>query len=146
MIKKTVTYKDFNGNDRTDDFYFHYSTPELAEMELSVGGGLSATLEKIVNEKDQAKLIGYFKKIVIGAFGIKSQDGSEFLKDDEIRKKFECSAAYPVIFMELATDDKKAAEFVNGIIPQDVSENIADNGEKTALNVISGGSQASLPG
>ncbi len=144
MIKKTVSYKDFNGNDRTDDFYFNYSVPELAEMELSVGGGLSTILEKITKEQDQARLIEYFKKIVIGAYGIKSPDGLEFLKDDSIRKKFECSAAYPTIFMELATDDKKAAEFVNGIIPQDVADNIAVDGEKTALKAISGG--AAQPG
>lgn len=126
MVKKTVTYQDFNGNTRTDDFYFNYSKPELLEMELSIDGGLSDLLEKIVNEKDQGRLIEYFKKIVIGSYGIKSPDGLEFLKSDEIRRKFECSAAYPTIFMELATDDEKAADFVNGLMPADVVEQ-ADN-------------------
>ncbi len=117
MLKKTITYEDFDGVQRTEDFYFNLTKSEIVEMENSVGGGLSSLLQKIIAEGDQKRLIEYFKKLVIGAYGEKSADGRVFLKNDRIREEFACTAAYSEIFMELATDDKAAAEFVNGVIP-----------------------------
>lgn len=121
MIKKTVTYSDFDGTTRTEDFYFNLTKAELAEMELSFKGGLSQLLEKIIKEQDQKKIIEYFKKIVIGAYGEKSLDGRNFVKNDQIRSDFASTMAYSEIFMELATDADAAAAFVNGIMPKDVA-------------------------
>lgn len=123
MVKKTVTYDDFNGQSRTEDFYFNFTEAELTEMELSLNGGLSQLLKKIIEENDQKQLIEYFKKLVIGSYGVRSLDGRFFDKTDEIRHQFECSAAYSKIFMELATDADAASEFVNGIIPKTINEN-----------------------
>ena len=117
MIVKTVTYTDFDGNERTEDFRFIFTEAELAEMEMSLNGGLSQLLEKIVKENDNKQLIEYFKKLVIGAYGVKSLDGRNFDKSEEVKKNFAASAAYSKIFMELATDANAATEFVNGIIP-----------------------------
>ena len=83
MIKKTVTYIDFNGNERTEDFYFNLTQVELAEMDLGitgVSGGLLGMLQKIVAEKDQRQIVEYFKKIVLMAYGEKSVDGRRFTK------------------------------------------------------------------
>ena len=41
MLKKTITYTDYNDNERTEDFYFNFSKAELTEMELSTVGGLT---------------------------------------------------------------------------------------------------------
>lgn len=123
MIVKTVTYTDFDGNERTEDFRFTFTEAELAEMEMSLNGGLSQLLEKIVKENDNKQLIEYFKKLVVGAYGVKSLDGRNFDKSEEVKKNFVSSAAYSKIFMELATDTNAATEFVNGIIPSNIDTN-----------------------
>lgn len=120
MYKMGRTYEDFDGNQRTEDFYFNLTKAEVTELETSMNGGLSTLLEKIVKENDQQKIIEYFKKMVLMAYGEKSLDGRIFLKNDKIREEFACSAAYSDIFMELATNADVAAEFVNGIIPKDL--------------------------
>lgn len=117
MLKKTVTYIDYNGNERTEDFYFNLSKAEVTEMELSVNGGLSKMLENIVASNDAAQIIATFKDIVLKAYGEKSPDGKRFIKSKELSEAFSQTEAYSEIFMELALDDKAAADFVNGIIP-----------------------------
>ena len=125
MIKKTVTYTDFNGNERTEDFYFNLTQVELAELDLGVSGttgGLLELLKKIVREKDQRQIVEYFKKIVLMAYGEKSVDGRHFEKSEKIRNGFAPTEAYSNIFMELAKDADKAAEFINGIMPKEIAE------------------------
>lgn len=117
MLKKTVTYEDFDGNQRTEDHYFNFTQAELTELELSLNGGVSQILSKILQENDQKRIIEYFKKIVLMAYGKKSMDGRQFVKNDQIREEFASTMAYSSIFMELATDDLAAEAFVNGIMP-----------------------------
>lgn len=117
MLKKTVTYTDYNGNERTEDFYFNLTKAECVEMNLSTAGGLDAYLQKIVDTKDVPALITQFKDLVLKAYGEKSADGRRFMKDDEIRRAFAETEAYSVIFMELVADADAAAAFVNGIVP-----------------------------
>lgn len=125
MIKKTITYTDYNDVERTETFYFNLSKAELAEMELGVDGGLTNQLKKIVDAKDTKQLISVFKDLVLKSYGIKSDDGRRFMKSEEISKAFSETEAYSVIFMELATNDQIAAEFVNGIIPKDLDVSTA---------------------
>lgn len=117
MYKKTMTYTDFDGNERTEDFYFNLTKAELAEMECSVYGGLDNLLEKIVNEKDPKKLVEYFKFMILKAYGVKSEDGRRFMKSQEIRDSFEQTEAYSDLFIELASNTDAASEFANGIMP-----------------------------
>jgi hypothetical protein len=124
MLKKTVKYEDYNGNKVSEDFYFNLTKAELLEIELSYNDGFAETLQKIVDSKDNRTLVQEFKKIVLLAYGVKSDDGKVFMKSDKIREQFEHTAAYSALFMELATDDKAAAEFINGITPKDISANI----------------------
>ena len=118
MLKKTVTYTDYNGSERTEDFYFNLTKAEIMEMELTTVGGLSAMIEKIVAAKDGPTIIKTFKDLVLKAYGEKSADGRRFIKSPEIAEAFSQTEAYSQIFMELATDDEAAAKFVNGIIPK----------------------------
>lgn len=122
MIKKTVTFTDFDGNKRTEDFYFHLTEQELTEWELSVDGGLSGVLTRIVNSQDTKTLIGIFKDLLIKSYGVKTPDGRGFVKNEEVLNNFTCTQAFSDIYMELATDDKAAAEFVNGVMPAGLAE------------------------
>lgn len=122
MIKKTVTYDDYNDFSRTEDFYFNLTKAEVMEMQLSTVGGLDTMLKKLVASNDMPSIIKVFKELVLKAYGEKSPDGRRFIKNDELRAEFEQTEAYSIIFMELATDDKAAAEFINGIVPKDLAD------------------------
>lgn len=117
MLKKTITYTDYNGVERTEDFYFNLSKAEVVEMELSTAGGLVETINRIINAQEMPSIIRAFKDLVLKAYGEKSPDGKRFIKSEEIRTAFSQTEAYSTLFMELATDADAAADFVNGILP-----------------------------
>lgn len=125
MLKKTITYTDYNDVERTEDFYFNFSMAELMEMEMSTEGGMVEYFNKIVAAKDAPTLIRIFKDLVLKAYGEKSADGKRFVKSKEISEAFAQTEAYSKIFMELAFDQDKASEFFNGVIPQNVDTKIA---------------------
>jgi len=118
MLKKTITYVDYDGNERTEDFYFNLTNAELIELAHSEKGGLEKVIEKITKEQDNKRLISLFKEIIQMAYGEKSLDGKRFQKSEEISKNFMETEAYSILFMELAEDDQAAIAFVNGIMPQ----------------------------
>src|SRR5687767_7473150 len=120
MLKKSITYENYSGEKVTEDFYFHLTKAELVELEVSHKDGLSESLKKIVASEDGGQIIKEFKNIVLKAYGVKSPDGRRFIKNDQLRQEFESTEAYSVLFMELVTDAGAAAEFVNGVVPQDV--------------------------
>ena len=117
MLKKTITYTDYNNVERTEDFYFNLTKAELMEMEMGAVGGLSGMIEKIVSAKDAPAIIKVFKELVLKAYGEKSADGRRFVKSKEISDAFAQTEAYSQLFMELATDADAASKFVNGIAP-----------------------------
>lgn len=120
MLKKTITYTDYDGNERTEDFYFNLSKVELVEMQLSEEGGLETYIKNIVDTKDVKRLVEIFKTLVLKAYGKRSEDGRRFYKDEQATKEFSQTAAFSEIFMELATNENRAVDFVNGIIPKSV--------------------------
>ena len=117
MLKKTIKYVDFDGKERTEDFYFNLTKAEVTEMELTAEGGLKNKLEKIVAAQDSKKIIEEFKGLILKAYGEKSPDGKRFIKNQELRDAFEQTEAYSELFMELATNAEAASAFVNGVIP-----------------------------
>lgn len=125
MLKKTITYTDFNDEEVSEDFFFHLSKAELVELEMSHEGGMSEALQRIVDAEDGKSIVAEFKSIILGAYGKKSADGRRFVKNQQIREEFESSEAYSTLFMELVTDAAAAAEFMNGIIPQGMAEEAA---------------------
>jgi len=126
MLKKTITYEDFNGVERKEDFYFNLSKAEIMEMQFGTVGGLDVMLQKIVDAKDVKSIMNTFKMLILKAYGVKSDDGRRFIKSEEIAKEFEQTEAYSILYMELATDDNAAAEFVNGIMPKDVVAEVSN--------------------
>lgn len=117
MYKLHRKYVDYNGNEREDDFYFNLNQAELLEMELSEEGGMDKRLQRLIGSQDMKEAIKVFKAIVLMSYGIKTDDGS-FIKNQEIRDKFMQTAAFPEIFMDLATDASAAEKFINGILPK----------------------------
>ena len=117
MLKKTITYTDYNDVERTEDFYFNLTKAELMEMEMGAVGGLSGMIEKIVSANDAPAIIKVFKELVLKAYGDKSADGKRFIKSKKISHAFSQTEAYSQLFMELATDADAASKFVNGIAP-----------------------------
>jgi hypothetical protein len=117
MLKKTITFTDYDGNKRVEDFYFNLTKAEVSEMELSETGGLSNFLRKIVAERNNKKIIEMFKILILKAYGVKSDDGRRFVKNQEVRDDFSQTEAYSELFMELAVNAEAAAAFVNGITP-----------------------------
>lgn len=126
MLKKTITYTDYNGTERTEDFYFNLTKAEILEMELSTEGGLQQMIEKIIAAQDMPALSKYFKQIILMSYGEKSPDGKRFIKNDQLREEFSQTEAFSQLYVDLATDDKIAADFINGIIPQEAAAAAAE--------------------
>ena len=122
MLKKTIKYTDFNGVDREEDFYFNLTEAELAEMNLMTKGGLKGYLEAIINTQDTPAIAELFKTIINKAYGVKSPDGRKFTKSPEILDDFIYTQAYSNLYMSLIADADAAANFVNGIIPKNISD------------------------
>lgn len=117
MLKKTITFPDYNGLERTEDFYFNLTKAEIMEMELSTTGGLSEMISRIVAAQDAPAIIKVFKELILKAYGQKSPDGKRFIKSAALSEEFAQTEAYSILFMELATDADAAAKFVNAIVP-----------------------------
>lgn len=133
MIKRTITYEDYNGVSRTEDFYFNLSKAEIAEMELSTTGGMGEMIRRIIEAQDTPAIVKIFKEILFKAYGEKSADGRRFIKSPELSLEFSQTEAYSQLFMELATDADKAAAFVNGIVP-----NIPENPDQKKITALPG--------
>lgn len=133
MIKKTITYTDYNGFERKEDFYFNLNEAEILEMEMTTKGGLGGFLEKIVQTQDQPSIFKAFKELILKAYGVKGADGRRFEKSEELSKDFEQTEAYSKLVMELATKADKAAEFVNGIVPAEMAKQLEN---KPALKPV----------
>lgn len=123
MLKKVITYVDYDGKERTETFYFNLSKAEIAEMEMSTEGGLVKQIQNIIDAQDGKRIIEIFKQIVLNSYGEKSPDGKRFIKSQELREAFSQTEAYSNLFIELATNAEEATAFVNGIVPEVLKPN-----------------------
>lgn len=122
MLKKSVTYEDYNGNTVTETFYFNLTKPELIELDLGIEGGLGGFMQRLIETNDYNTLIQEFKKLILASYGIKSDDGRRFIKSDQLREEFTQTAAYAELYIQFATDDAAALEFMKGVLPKDMAE------------------------
>ena len=118
MLKKTIEYEDWDGNKRTEDFYFNITKAELMEMELSTEGGLKNRLEKIAKKVDAPKIMEFFKDFILKSYCEKSDDGRRLIKRKELAEAFTETPAYDILFMELISDQDKGAAFISGVLPK----------------------------
>lgn len=135
MIKKTITYTDYDGNERTEDFHFNLTKAELVEMQASTDGGLENKINKIVNSKDTKEIMNLFKDIILKSYGVKSDDGRRLIKTPAVVEEFTQTEAYSELFIELASDADAASAFINGVIPTSLLEE-AKKLEKSNIKVV----------
>lgn len=121
MIMKTIKYTDYEGVERTENFFFNLTKAELITMDFEVEGGFKKKLEKIIESQSQKELIDVFKDIIFRSYGEKSPDGRRFIKSKELSEAFTQTEAYSELFMELATNTDAAEAFIKGIMPPDVA-------------------------
>lgn len=126
MLKKPITYTDYDGNSRTEDFYFNLTKAELTMMDLSAEGGLEKKISKMVQQQKAPLIMKTFEDIILKSYGEKSDDGRRFIKSQELSEAFKQTEAYSELFMELLTDADAAAAFVNGILPKDLAGKLAE--------------------
>lgn len=133
MLKKTISYEDFFGNKQTEEIYFNLSADEIADLELSHSGegGLSDHLKRILDEQQGAEIMSFMRRLISGSYGVRSEDGKHFLKTPEQSALFMQSAAYQALFLELVMDPDKALEFMNGIMPANLTAEVE---KRQALN------------
>lgn len=140
MHKEVITYTDYDGNERTETFYFNLNKAEITEMELSVTGGLSKSLKSLVEKKDVPNTVAVIKDVILRSYGVKSPDGKRFQKSKEISEEFEQTEAYAELFMKMFSDSEYAANFMSAIIPADLAkaaqEYAAQNPDAATGNVV----------
>lgn len=124
MFIKTINYKDFDGNERSEDFHFNLTQSEILKLETSLNGGLTSYMSLMVQKQSQPDIMALFEKIIDAAYGIKSLDGRTFTKTPEALAEFKSTAAYDKFFMEICMDEAKASEFLLGIMPDDMNDKI----------------------
>lgn len=120
MLKKSITYEDFEGNTHTETFYFNLSKPELIELEVENKEGFQAWIQKMVEGEDNKSIVAIFRKIVLMAYGEKSEDGKRFIKSPEMSEAFSQTNAYNELFMELITNESTIADFIINVMPKDL--------------------------
>lgn len=125
MLKRTISYEDYNGEKVDEVFYFNLSKPELIELEVEFKGGLSGAITSLTEANDNQGLLRLFKRIILLSYGQKAEDGKRFVKSDEIREAFTQSPAYEVLFVELSTNEDAVVEFLKGVLPKDMQDQIA---------------------
>lgn len=139
MLKKSITYTDFNGVERTEDFFFNLTKAEIMELELGVTGGLTAMVQGVVMAQDVPSLMKIFKDLILKSYGEKSADGKRFIKVNDagvpLANNFAQTEAYSELFMLLATNEDEASKFIRGIVPSDVSERMDDDEVKKLTTV-----------
>ncbi len=135
MYKKLIVYKDYNGNERKEFFYFNLTKVELSKWEVETSGGMREVLENIIKTQDRKGLVELFDDVIRRSYGEKSSDGKYFMKSEEILQRFISTEAYTTLFMELASDDTAASEFINGIMPPELLEEARKEAAKEGNDV-----------
>lgn len=142
MLKKKLTYKDWNGVERTEEFCFHLTEAELMQLELETEGGFKGLLQRIIDASDSAKMIKIFKELIDRSYGVLSDDGKYFRKTPEALKDFQSTQAYSDLYISLLNDEE-AAKFIKAVAPViPVSEEqkaLTENGGITTTPVVDNG-------
>ena len=136
MYKYETTYVDFFGEERKETLRFHYSEAELTKMELSTTGGITRFVDKIIETKDNPKLVDLFENFILDAYGEISEEGRRFVKSKELSEAFKQTPAYSDLFMKLLTDDEALVEFIVGVVPKEVAEKMKEADVKKEAEAI----------
>ncbi len=133
MVKKTVTFTNFDGKEVTKDFYFNLSKMEFRVLDRKIPGGLQNMIDQIMKEKDEDRLIDLLDILILESYGEKSED-DRFVKEDRYGRRlstfFKVSEAWDVLFMNLVKSEAELREFLTGIVPKDVADKADEEAKK----------------
>lgn len=127
MLKKTIKYTNYDGVEKEKDYFFNLKKSELVDLQFKTSKGFIAYIEEVTKSEDPSALWKAFRDIVLLSYGEKSSDGERFMKSEEISKAFEETEAFSVLVMELIENDGAAADFINGIMPNDLAGEVNNN-------------------
>ena len=133
MLKKTITYTDYDGLERTEEFRFNLTKAELVDMELTTAGTFSETMKRIIAEKDIIRIAKLFKELLLKSYGVKSDDGKRFIKSQELSEAFSQTEAYSDLFIELLSNPEEAAKFFAEVAPKMEEVSAVPAGNVTVL-------------
>ena len=117
MLKQQVTYEDFDGNTQTETLYFNLNRMELISFQKRYGSeNMENYINKLIEEKQIEPMYDLLNDFVLTAYGIKSEDGKRFIKNDQIREEFKQSLAYEALIEDFHDDSRKVLEnFIAGV-------------------------------
>lgn len=133
MLKKTITYTDYDGLERTEEFRFNLTKAELVDMELTTAGTFSETMKRIIAEKDIIRIAKLFKELLLKSYGVKSDDGKRFVKSQELSEAFSQTEAYNDLYIELLSNPEEAAKFFAEVAPKMEEVSAVPAGNVTVL-------------
>lgn len=125
MLKKKIKYVDYNGESREEEYFFNMSESELSEWQYSVKGTLSSKIKDAIDTQNEPEIMKIYKDLILRSYGEKSSDGKRFRKKDDngvpLANAFYETEAFSSLFTELLSDEQKANEFVEGVLPKNIS-------------------------
>lgn len=136
MLKKTITYTDYDGMERTEDFWFNLSKTELTKLDAELPGGVLGVLRKIIDKKDRKALVDFIETLILRSYGEKTLDGKRFVKTPDMAEEFMQTPAYDELFMSILSDTDSQTSFINGIIPQSMAKEIEATDKKQVENAL----------
>ena len=136
MLKKTITYTDYDGMERTEDFWFNLSKTELTKLDAELPGGVLGVLRKIIDKKDRKALVDFIETLILRSYGEKTLDGKRFVKTPEMAEEFMQTPAYDELFMSILSDTASQTSFINGVIPQSMAKEIEQTDKKQVENAL----------
>lgn len=136
MLKKTITYTDYDGMERTEDFWFNLNKTELTKLDAELPGGVLGVLRKIIDKKDRKALVDFIETLILRSYGEKTLDGKRFVKTPEMAEEFMQTPAYDELFMSILSDTDSQTSFINGVIPQSMAKEIEQTDKKQVENAL----------
>lgn len=124
MLKKRITYTNFEDEEVTETFYFNLTKADLMEMEVSKRGGLNGYIERIQETNDAGLVFEELKSLMSRSVGRLAPDGRGFSRSQQIRDEFMNSEAFSNFILEMLTDPQLAAEFIQGLIPKNIESEV----------------------
>lgn len=117
MLKQQVKYEDFDGNTQTETLYFNLNRMELISFQKRYGSeNMENYINKLIEEKQIEPMYDLLNDFVLTAYGVKSEDGKRFIKNDQIREEFKQSLAYESLIEDFHDDSRKVLEnFIAGV-------------------------------
>lgn len=119
MLKQRVKYEGFDGEIIEEDLYFNLTRIDLIELNDRYDSkDMAAYMDKIVKEKNVKELYRVLKDIVLMAYGVKSEDGKRFIKNQTVKDEFAESLAFAQLIEDFHETETAMSDFVTGITKQ----------------------------